>query len=152
MILSTNVAETSLTIEGISAVVDGGMHRVVRFDAERGLPVLCLSAFRSGMRSSVPVAPAAPLPVGVYAVGRVDQQRLSQSPAAEIAAADLAPLCLDLRSIHGDDLRSFRYQAPEAAQLAAAEELLTLLGLIEAPSARCRARANTSAVCRCTHV
>ena len=42
VICATNVAETSLTIEGIRAVVDGGMHRVMRFDPERGLPVLRL--------------------------------------------------------------------------------------------------------------
>ena len=42
LIVSTNVAETSVTIDGICHVVDGGLARVARYDAERGIGTLFL--------------------------------------------------------------------------------------------------------------
>ena len=135
IILSTNVAETSLTIEGVTAVVDGGMHRVMRFDPERGLPVLRLeriSQWNAEQRAGRSGRASAGWCLRCWS--RLDQQRLSESPAAEIADTDLTPLCLELRRIHGDDLRNFPwYQAPEPEHLKAAEDLLALLEIIEAP-------------------
>ncbi|OXD81858.1 hypothetical protein CA163_40900, partial [Vibrio parahaemolyticus] len=37
VVLATNIAETSLTIEGIRLVVDSGLERVARFDLKNGL-------------------------------------------------------------------------------------------------------------------
>ena len=37
VIVSTNVAETSITIEGVRAVIDGGLARIARYDARRGI-------------------------------------------------------------------------------------------------------------------
>ncbi len=41
IIVSTNVAETSLTIAGVCHVIDTGLAKVVRFDGRKGLPMLC---------------------------------------------------------------------------------------------------------------
>lgn len=40
VIVATNVAETSLTVPGVSAVIDSGLHKVARYDAERGVDTL----------------------------------------------------------------------------------------------------------------
>src|SRR5580765_1285547 len=40
VIVATNIAETSLTVPGVTAVVDGGLHKVARHDAERGIDTL----------------------------------------------------------------------------------------------------------------
>ena len=42
VILATNIAETSLTIEGVRTVVDGGLARVASYDVDRGLDRLDL--------------------------------------------------------------------------------------------------------------
>src|SRR5690606_35322238 len=42
VILATNVAETSLTVPGVTAVIDAGLHRVSSYDAERDLNTLYL--------------------------------------------------------------------------------------------------------------
>ena len=52
VILATNVAETSLTIEGVTAVVDSGLARVLRYDERTGLDRLELSPIsRASARS-----------------------------------------------------------------------------------------------------
>jgi len=40
IIVATNIAETSLTVPGVTAVVDAGLHKVARYDAERGIDSL----------------------------------------------------------------------------------------------------------------
>jgi ATP-dependent helicase HrpB len=40
IIVATNIAETSLTVSGVSAVIDSGLHKVARYDAERGVDSL----------------------------------------------------------------------------------------------------------------
>src|SRR4029450_9071207 len=42
VILATNIAETSLTVPGVDAVVDTGFHKVARYDAVRGIDTLTL--------------------------------------------------------------------------------------------------------------
>ncbi|TVR42190.1 MAG: ATP-dependent helicase HrpB [Planctomycetota bacterium] len=135
VIIATNVAETSLTIPGVSAVVDSGFHRVARFDAERGLEVLRLeriSRWNAEQRAGRAGRTGPGWCLRLWS--RLEDQRLTERPLAEIAQADLAPLCLQLRQIHGDDLRQFPwFEAPEAQALESAEALLSELGLIRVP-------------------
>src|SRR5207237_131866 len=42
VVVATNIAETSLTVSGVTAVVDSGFHKVARYDAERGIDSLAL--------------------------------------------------------------------------------------------------------------
>ncbi|MFR6518551.1 MAG: ATP-dependent helicase HrpB [Bilophila wadsworthia] len=53
IVLATSIAETSLTIEGVRVVIDSGLARTVRFDAERACPGLSRSAYPSPVPSSV---------------------------------------------------------------------------------------------------
>ena len=49
VILSTNVAESSVTIEGVRAVIDSGLVRVAGFSAWSGLPVLNVTPHQQGL-------------------------------------------------------------------------------------------------------
>jgi ATP-dependent helicase HrpB len=97
VVLATAVAESSLTVPGVRAVVDAGLSRVPRMDYARGLGTLV----------TVPVSRAAALQragrAGREAPGRVyrcwseaQHDRLPAQPEPEIAAADLTGFALDL--------------------------------------------------------
>ncbi|HEX5205075.1 MAG TPA: helicase-related protein, partial [Actinoplanes sp.] len=97
VVLSTAVAESSLTVPGVRAVVDAGLARVPRMDHARGLGALV----------TVPVSRAAATQragrAGREAPGRVyrcwpeaHHARLPAQPEPEIAAADLTGFALDL--------------------------------------------------------
>ncbi|OJF12881.1 ATP-dependent helicase HrpB [Couchioplanes caeruleus subsp. caeruleus] len=97
VVLATAVAESSLTVPGVRAVVDAGMSRVPRMDHARGLGALV----------TVPVSRAAATQrsgrAGREAPGRVyrcwsqaQHDRLPAQPEPEVAAADLTGFALDL--------------------------------------------------------
>ncbi|WP_412740820.1 ATP-dependent helicase HrpB [Krasilnikovia sp. MM14-A1259] len=97
VVLATAVAESSLTVPGVRAVVDAGLSRVPRMDHARGLGALV----------TVPVSRAAARQragrAGREAPGRVyrcwsqaQHDRLPAQPEPEIAAADLTGFALDL--------------------------------------------------------
>ncbi len=97
VVLATSVAESSLTVPGVRAVVDSGLSRVPRMDHARGLGALV----------TVPVSRAAAIQragrAGREGPGRVyrcwsqaQHDRLPAQPEPEIAAADLAGFALDL--------------------------------------------------------
>ncbi len=97
VILATNIAQTSLTIEGIRTVVDGGFARVARFDRGSGanrLETQRISRAAADQRAGR----AGRLGPGVaYRLWSAEQQaRLVAQDTAEILSADLARLALEL--------------------------------------------------------
>ena len=133
VVLATNVAESSLTIEGVRIVVDGGFERAVRFDAGRSLPFL---AARRISRASAEQRAGRAGRTGPGAVYRLYDEAVFRAMPAfsppEIASADLAPLAQELAQ-WGADPASLRWLDPPApAGLAAARELLTKLRLLDA--------------------
>lgn len=133
VILATNIAETSLTIDGVTAVVDSGLARVAGYDPSRGLDRLELA--RISRASSDQRAGRA----GRTAPGRcvrlwteAEHRGLSESDVAEVRRVDLAATVLALRAWGVADPAVFGwYEAPDPAALAAAERLLALLGAVE---------------------
>jgi len=127
VILATNVAETSLTIEGVTDVIDSGQHKVLRYDPERALDRLELE--RIPADSAAQRAGRA----GRTGPGRVvrlwdERDRLRTSREPEIERVDLAPPALEVLA-WGADPRSFEwFEAPPAEPLAAAMALLERLG------------------------
>ncbi len=99
VVLATNVAETSLTIEGISTVVDSGWERRSRFDSASGLSRLELKRI-SAASATQRCGRAGRLGPGacyrLWSEGEQDQL-LPQAPP-EIRTSDLAPLVLELAS------------------------------------------------------
>jgi ATP-dependent helicase HrpB len=134
IVLSTNIAETSLTIDGVTTVVDSGLARVPRFDPRRGLDRLEL--VRISKASSTQRAGRA----GRTRPGRCirlwtasEHAALRDFEDAEVRRVDLAPTVLALRSWGVSDPRAFGwFDRPDDTSLDAAERLLHLLDAIDA--------------------
>jgi ATP-dependent helicase HrpB len=132
VILSTNVAETSVTIEGVGAVVDSGLARVAGHSPWSGLPVLQVA--RTSRASAAQRAGRA----GRTRAGRCLRLYTAQDFNArpdyeqpEVARLDLAETALELHASGVRDLASFEwFEAPPAAALEAAETLLRKLDAV----------------------
>jgi ATP-dependent helicase HrpB len=132
IILSTNIAETSLTIDGVRVVIDSGLARVPHYDAERGIDRLDLQ--RISKASATQRAGRA----GRTAAGRCVRLWTAKEDAAleafdlpEIRRVDLASTVLALHAWGRPDVRGFNwYEAPDERALAAGEELLELIGAV----------------------
>ncbi len=137
VILSTNVAETSVTIDGVAAVIDGGLARVAGHAPWSGLPVLRLAKI-SRASATQRAGRAGRTREGrclrLYTKG--DHAARPEHDAPEVARADLAETALELFAAGVRDLASFAwFEAPPAASLSAAEELLVRLGAVDAARA-----------------
>ncbi|HKG12229.1 MAG TPA: ATP-dependent helicase C-terminal domain-containing protein [Pyrinomonadaceae bacterium] len=130
LILSTNVAETSVTIEGVAAVVDSGLARVAGHSPWSGLPVLKVS--RVSRASAVQRAGRA----GRTRAGRClrlytaqDFNARPEYETPEVRRLDLAETVLELRASGVEDVAGFDwFEPPSSESLAAAEVLLRRLG------------------------
>ncbi|RUS45242.1 ATP-dependent helicase HrpB [Cohnella sp. AR92] len=132
VVLSTAVAESSLTVEGIRIVVDGGLMRVPRFSPRTGMarletvPVSLASADQRRGR-------AGRLAPGVcYRLWTEEEhRRLAPVGTPEILAADLAGLALDLAVWGVNDPQELAWlDPPSPAAYGQARELLTELGAL----------------------
>ncbi|MFN2567376.1 MAG: ATP-dependent helicase HrpB [Gemmatimonadaceae bacterium] len=134
IVLATSIAETSLTIEGVRVVVDGGLMRVPRFSPRSGMTrletvrVTRASADQRRGRAGR-VAPG----VCYRLWGEQEEQQLAAHGRPEILDADLAPLALELAEAGVVDPAQLRWlDPPPTAAIAQARELLTQLGALGA--------------------
>ncbi|HYD31963.1 MAG TPA: ATP-dependent helicase HrpB [Azospirillaceae bacterium] len=133
VVLSTAIAETSLTIEGIRIVVDSGLMRVPRFDPRSGmtrLETIKVSQASAEQRRGR----AGRLEPGVcYRLWPEPQQRaLAAFNTPEILEADLAPLALELAQWGVGDPASLPWlDSPPAAAYAQARDLLRRLDALD---------------------
>jgi ATP-dependent RNA helicase HrpB len=134
VILSTNVAESSVTIEGVRAVIDSGLARIAEDSPWTGLPTL--NRRRISQASAAQRAGRA----GRTGPGRVirlyTQEELLRSPAQEvpeIRRRELGQLLLDLHALgHAGPAGLGWLEAPPPAAVQAAEALLKRLEAIDA--------------------
>ncbi|HCH0843525.1 TPA: ATP-dependent helicase HrpB [Vibrio parahaemolyticus] len=132
VVLATNIAETSLTIEGIRLVVDSGLERVARFDLKNGLTRL--EQTRIAQSSAIQRAGRAGrieegICVRLYSESQLKQQ--PQVPQPEILHSDLASLVMELAFWGTTDIHELKWlDIPSAAALQQAKKLLFSLGLI----------------------
>jgi ATP-dependent helicase HrpB len=137
IILSTNVAETSITIEGVAAVVDSGLARVAGHSPWSGLPVLNVA--RTSRASAEQRAGRAGRTRAGRCLRLYTAQDFAARPAheeAEVHRLDLAETALELHAAGVRDLRDFDwFEAPHAHALEAAEALLGRLGAVDARGA-----------------
>jgi ATP-dependent helicase HrpB len=136
VILSTNVAETSVTIDGVTTVIDAGLARVARHSPWSGLP--SLETERISQASAAQRAGRA----GRTRPGRClrlytkpDHDRRPPHETPEIRRSDLAETVLALRATLGRAEDLAWLEPPPAAALEAAEHLLDRLGAL-APDGR----------------
>ena len=132
VVLATAIAETSLTIEDIRVVVDGGRARRARFDAGSGMSRLVTEKVtraeatqRAGRAGRVTEG------VAYRLWARGEEGGLQAYPPAEIEAADLAPLALEL-ALWGSAAETLPFLTqPNKGSLSEAQSLLQLLGALE---------------------
>jgi ATP-dependent helicase HrpB len=132
LILSTNVAETSVTIEGVAAVIDSGLARVASQSPWTGLPALKLAKIsRASATQRAGRAGRTRAGVCVRLYTRHDFDGRPEHDAPEIARQDLSETVLGLRAAGVRDPAAFPFfEAPPARALAAADELLARLGAV----------------------
>jgi ATP-dependent helicase HrpB len=133
IVVATNVAETSLTIDGVRVVIDCGLARIPRFDPYRGINTLLIEKIsraaadqRAGRAGRT--APGHCLRLWTaHDHGSRPAQELS-----EVKRLDLSEVILTLKASAVNNVRTFRWlEAPDARALERAENLLADLGAID---------------------
>lgn len=132
IVLSTDIAETSLTIEGIKVVVDSGFAKSNRFDARSGLSRLVLHRIskdsadqRSGRAGRLTAGHSYRLWT------KATQVQLAEYRTPELMEADLTALVLDMKAWGKQEIRSMTWLTPPpAGTLALAEKTLEALDAI----------------------
>ncbi|MDA0858229.1 MAG: ATP-dependent helicase HrpB [Verrucomicrobia bacterium] len=130
VVVATNVAETSLTLDGVKAVVDCGMARMAKYDPRRGLETLLVerishaaAAQRAGRAGRT--APG----ICVRLETAMDWSKRPKVEEPEIRRLDLAEVALVLAAAGAGRLRDFRWvDRPEEGSVVRAERLLADLG------------------------
>ena len=134
VILATPIAETSLTIEGITTVVDSGLYRTPIFDPSSGLsrlttvPItLDMAAQRAGRAGRLG-------PGTCYRLwSKAAELRMAESRQPEVLTADLAPMALQTSAWgESDPLELPWVTPPPAGHVASARTLLTQLEAVDA--------------------
>jgi ATP-dependent helicase HrpB len=130
LILATNIAETSLTVPGVSAVIDTGLVKIPRYDADRAVDSLTLERITLDSADQR-AGRAARLGPGVVRRLWDARDRLRSHREAEIARVDLAAPVLDLLAWGADPMTFEWFEAPSPDRIEAALRLLQRLGAIE---------------------
>jgi ATP-dependent helicase HrpB len=131
IVLATNIAETSLTIEGISTVIDAGLQRSSTFNSGSGmnrLHTVSISQDAATQRSGR---------AGRLGPGRCyrlwhEHRALARHGLPEIKTSDLTPMMLELAEWAVDDVSELHWlDLPPASAVGHARELLSELGALE---------------------
>jgi ATP-dependent helicase HrpB len=130
VIIATNVAETSLTVPGVSAVIDSGLHKVARYDAERGVDALTTERITLDSADQR-AGRAARLGPGIARRLWDARDRLRPHREAEIQRVDLAAPILSILA-WGTSPDTFEwFDRPSQDRIDAAMALLERLGATE---------------------
>jgi ATP-dependent helicase HrpB len=135
IVLSTNVAETSLTIDGVDLVVDSGLARILRNDPRTGIDRLeTVRASRHSVEQRAGRAGRQRPGKALRLWSEAEHAALPEAELPEVARVDLAYAVLELRAWGVAGPRRFVwYEEPPSGALERAEALLADLGAIEAP-------------------
>ena len=133
VVLATNIAETSLTIEGIRVVIDGGLERRSLFDPQSGMSRLATGRISQASADQRRGRAGRVAPGVCYRLWTEAEHRaLLPFTPPEIAQADLAPLALELAGWGARDAGTLSWLTqPPAGALAQARELLQVLGALD---------------------
>ncbi|STV82334.1 ATP-dependent helicase HrpB [Klebsiella michiganensis] len=133
VVLATNIAETSLTIEGIRLVVDSAQERVARFDARTGLTRLVTQRIsQASMTQRAGRAGRLEPGICLHLLAKEQAERAAAQGDPEILQSDLSSLLLELLQWGCQDPAQLSWlDLPPATNLAAARRLLTDLSALE---------------------
>ena len=130
VVFATNVAETSVTIDGIGVVVDSGLARVASHDPWSGMPQLRLQ--RISRASADQRAGRAGRTREGHCMRMYAKAELVQAfDVPEIRRLDLASAVLTIRGLGYEPLGLPWFEAPQSAAIGAAEALLRDLGALD---------------------
>jgi ATP-dependent helicase HrpB len=130
VILATNIAETSLTVEGVTDVIDSGVHKVLRFDPDTAVDHLVverIAADSAEQRSGRAGRTQAGHCIRLWDAR--DILRPHREP--DIRRVDLAPSLLDIIAWGGDPRTFAWFERPAEERIDAGMELLCALGAID---------------------
>lgn len=134
VVVATNVAETSLTIDGVRGVIDSGLARIPRYDSARGMNTLLvekISQASADQRAGRAGRTASGVCLRLWS--REEHSHRPSQELPEIRRLELSEVVLTLKAAGIEDLRRFRWlEPPDEAALSHAEELLADLGAIRA--------------------
>ena len=132
IILATNVAETSVTVEGVTAVVDSGLARILRYDAGVGLDRLELTRIsRASAEQRAGRAGRTQPGICLRLWSEAEQRSMREREEPEIHRVDLAGPALQLLGFGERDLARFPwFEPPSPAALERATKLLEQLGAL----------------------
>jgi ATP-dependent helicase HrpB len=132
VVVATNVAETSITIDGVRLVIDSGLARIARYDSHRGINTLLIekiSQANADQRTGRAGRTAPGKCVRLWSRAEHDERPPHEMP--EIRRLDLSEVVLTLKASGVEDLRKFRWlEKPDEISLTHAEELLEDLGAL----------------------
>ena len=133
IILATNVAETSVTIEGVKAVVDSGLVRQSSYDVARGfdsLGVVKIARAAADQRAGRAGRTGPGRCVRLWSES--DHRNRKEFETPEVRRVDLADAILFLKRLGVDEITGFRWlDQPENERRLDAEKLLTCLGALD---------------------
>lgn len=133
IILATNVAETSITIPGVTGVIDGGMARVMRFDSHVGLPKLQLETISQASADQRAGRAGRTAPGICYRLWPVAAHRARREhDTPEILRCDFSESLLRLAAWGERDVLAFPWLTmPPQDAVASAKQLLLRLDAID---------------------
>jgi ATP-dependent helicase HrpB len=133
VVLATNIAETSLTIEGIRLVVDSAQERVARFDPRSGLTRLVTQRISvASMTQRAGRAGRLEAGICVHLLSKEQAERAAAQSSPEILHSDLSGLLMELLLWGCQDAAQLCWlDLPPATNLAAARTLLTQLRALD---------------------
>jgi ATP-dependent helicase HrpB len=133
VVVATNVAETSITIDGVRLVIDSGLARIPRYDPNRGINTLLverISRSSSEQRAGRAGRTAPGHCIRLWSQPEHEERAANELP--EVKRLDLSEVILTLKAAGVNDLRKFRWlEAPGDTALNHAEELLMDLGALK---------------------
>jgi ATP-dependent helicase HrpB len=138
VVVSTNVAETSLTIDGVTLVIDAGLAKIAKYDPHRGINTLItekISRASADQRAGRAGRTAPGRCIRLWSERDHLDRRAQDLP--EIKRLDLAEVLLNLKASGVADLAAFDWiEPPDPKSLRRAIELLEDLGAVERSSSK----------------
>ncbi|MDM2871713.1 ATP-dependent helicase HrpB [Citrobacter sp. Cpo069] len=133
VVLATNIAETSLTIEGIRLVVDCAQERVARYDVRTGLTRLITQRIsQASMTQRAGRAGRLEPGICLHLLAKEQAERAAAQGEAEILQSDLSGLLMELLQWGCTEPEQLNWlDTPPAINLQAAKRLLQMLGALE---------------------
>lgn len=134
IVVATNVAETSLTIDGVRLVIDSGLARMPRYDPYRGINTVLVEKISRAAADQRAGRAGRTAPGHCLRLWTVHEHHArAAAEVAEVKRLDLAEVVLTLKSGGVDDLKAFHWlEPPEPRALERAQALLVDLGAVDA--------------------